>query len=165
MSMTQEKLNKALRKAAGMGQPEKMQGLIDRGAQVEAGDQDHYDARPMHEAAMRGHLAVAGLLLRNGALIDVRDTNGNRPLHLAALNGHLAMAEFLLKNDADPEARNEMDNAPLDLVEGYPEVRELLKKWSEPGFREKIKWEGTAQDILAHRKRIAARLPAPGPRL
>jgi ankyrin repeat protein len=45
-------------------------------------------ATPLHEAAFRGNLDLVRLLLKHGARIDVRDSQGKSPSDLAREHGH-----------------------------------------------------------------------------
>ena len=50
----------------------------------------------MHRAAIIGNLTIAQLLLKEGADIGIRDTEGRTPLSHAAKNGHEAIVKLLL---------------------------------------------------------------------
>jgi len=49
----------------------------------------------LHEAAKRGHVAIAAALIFAGALVDAPDRWSNRPLHYAALHGHTTVVAML----------------------------------------------------------------------
>jgi GDPmannose 4,6-dehydratase len=51
---------------------------------------------PLHYAASSRDKAIAELLLKAGADVNARDTNGATPLHFAVRNGNLELAELLL---------------------------------------------------------------------
>jgi ankyrin repeat protein len=61
-------------------------------------------------ASMSGHVAVARVLLENGADADARKTDKRTPLHLARNEG---VARVLLEYGADPTARDDDDQTPL----------------------------------------------------
>ena len=55
-------------------------------------------------AALRGHEAVAQLLLQHGADVAAASNNGSTALMLAAQGGHEAVAQLLLQHGADVAA-------------------------------------------------------------
>ena len=70
-----------------------------------------------HRAADGGHLAVAKVLLANGAEVDKRTLQGGlTALHIAAYRGHLDLVEFLIKNGADPNAQDPAGMTPVRLA-------------------------------------------------
>jgi ankyrin repeat protein len=90
------------------GQKEIVELLLQRGAEVERGrrrvlEGPLLDRRriwwttPLHEAAFRGDLDLALLLLKHGADPQARSYSGATPYHLALMNGHEKLAEELLK--------------------------------------------------------------------
>src|SRR5437762_8061410 len=62
---------------------------------------DNDGRTPLHNAAGKGQLAVAGFLLENKAEVNAKDRNDYTPLHLATLSGHRAMVELLLAHGAN----------------------------------------------------------------
>lgn len=50
---------------------------------------------PLHDAARKGSLAVAHLLLLAGAEVDVQDSAGNTPLMIAVDHLSFSVAELL----------------------------------------------------------------------
>ena len=47
-----------------------------------------------------GHILVATVLLRNGANVNAKDSDGDTPLSLAKVQGHARMVELLKANGA-----------------------------------------------------------------
>lgn len=88
-----------------------VQYLVSKGADVNAVRQLDWKTNgwtPLHEAAARGDVAVATLLLANGAKINAKtdgESGGKTPLSVAAEAGKKDVAELLLKRKADPNAR------------------------------------------------------------
>merc|ERR1719221_191688 len=60
--------------------------------------------RPLHFAALEGHVQVVEFLLDQGVDGEATIVSYTSPLHLAALNGHSEVAALLLKRGADAEA-------------------------------------------------------------
>jgi len=54
----------------------------------------------LHEAAKRGHVAIAAALIFAGAAVDASDRWYNRPLHYAALHGHTTVVALLASRPA-----------------------------------------------------------------
>src|ERR1700733_8001735 len=71
---------------------------------------------PLHMATKGGQLDVMGFLVDSGALLNVKDKNGNTPLHSVALNGSAWTAVWLRQHGADPEVRNDVGETPVDLA-------------------------------------------------
>lgn len=79
-------------------------------------------------AAKRGELEVVKSLLKWGAKIESRDSNGNSALHWAAKNGHVNVVRCLLDHGASLEARGDENNTALlfAIMNKHKEVVELL---------------------------------------
>lgn len=82
---------------------------------------------PLHVVAQEGHVAVAQLLLQNGANLHARYDDLWTPLHLAAQNGHLEMATLLINYGGRVIGPKE-DFTPLHFAaqEGYLDIAQLL---------------------------------------
>lgn len=63
-------------------------------------------------ASQDGHIDVVGLLIENGADIEVADKGGLTPLHEASCNGHIDVVG-LLENGADVAVVNKDGWTPL----------------------------------------------------
>lgn len=105
-------------------------------------------------AALRGHLALAKLLISKDA--DVNKT-GWTPLHYAATNGHVDVIQLLLDNHAFVDASSPNGSTPLMLAAQYgtPQaVKLLLDEGAEP--TQKNQQGLTALDFARRASRIDA---------
>ena len=64
---------------------------------------DDFNHRPLHFAAMKGHVEICQLIFSNIGFNDYsecpncRDKDGRTPLHLAAENGHLEVCKLFIE--------------------------------------------------------------------
>ena len=77
-----------------------VRALIERGADVNAGEAD--GTTPLHWAAYHSELVIAELLVGAGANATIANRYGVLPLSLAAVGGNAAIIELLLEAGADP---------------------------------------------------------------
>lgn len=61
---------------------------------------------PLHYAASNAHLPVIKLLLENHAYIDAESPNGTTPLMMASMYGNAAAVQLLIDEGADPMLKN-----------------------------------------------------------
>ena len=71
------------------------------------------EATPLHLASGEGHLAVARVLIEQGANVTAQSKSGLTPLHYAAHNGHVEVARFLIKHGAIVTAQTKGGVTPL----------------------------------------------------
>src|SRR6266478_106662 len=69
-----------------------------------------------------GHKKITPLLLREGAHVDIRDSEGATPLHRACRAGNLDVVRLLLTHGADIHAQNEKQEFPLHFAAGEGEA-------------------------------------------
>lgn len=96
-----EAADQALINAVYQGNLRAMQAALRNGASFNARDVNGYT--PLHWAAFRGYVVLAGYMLDRGAPVDVGDQNGYTPLMLAAWNGHDTVVRLLLDRGASRE--------------------------------------------------------------
>ena len=96
--VTMDEVNKKLFDAASVGDYEEVSACISRGASPWWTDGEGYSA--LHEAAWKGHVPVARLLLDHGWQLDLADDEGWTPLHYAADMGQVSMLQFLAVREA-----------------------------------------------------------------
>lgn len=89
--------------ASSSGNKPIVQFLIDRGADLHAGDNEGSNA--LHHAAGNGHMDIIQLLIDKGADLNIKDKNGMTALHFTAIRNHLGCGEFLIKQRADVNAQ------------------------------------------------------------
>jgi len=122
--------------AAKTGDLAGIQAELDKGVDVDEGDDSWPGMTPLHYAADEGHTEVVELLIANGADVNAKNENGWTPLHLAAYWGGKEIVELLIAAGADVNAKD-MSNwigTPLDIAT-HPEnpidtaeIAELLRK-------------------------------------
>lgn len=68
---------------------------------------------PLMYAAMHGHLEIARMLLKAGAIVDETDNFQSTPLLEASIAGHVETVSLLLEHRADPEKADTFGKTPL----------------------------------------------------
>jgi 7,8-dihydropterin-6-yl-methyl-4-(beta-D-ribofuranosyl)aminobenzene 5'-phosphate synthase len=108
------------------GQLEIARFLIEKGANIHAGDNEN--STPLHNAAARGHLDIISLLIDKGAHVNQCDGNGMTALHFAASYGHPECAKLLLERGANVNAREINGRTPLffNARQGNIEIFQFL---------------------------------------
>ena len=102
--------------AASKGQEAVVRLLLDRGANIEAKNEDGHFS--LINAIASGH-KEALRLLDNGANIEAKNRIGNTSLIMAAWNGHDRVVCLLLEKGAKIDATNLLGNNARDLAERY----------------------------------------------
>jgi ankyrin repeat protein len=145
----------ALHKAAASGHETAARLLLERGAVVDAREEDQWTA--LHLAAQNGHEATVRLLLERGADIGATEARQWTALHKAAANGRETTARLLLERGAVVDAREEHQLTALHLAaqNGHEAtVRLLLECGADIGATEARQW--TALHLAALKGHEAA---------
>jgi hypothetical protein len=134
----------ALMHAAWQGHIDAVRWLLARGAQVSRPDRQW---SALHYAVFAGHDEIAQLLIRAGADVNARSTNGSTVLMMAAREGHADLTQILLARGADPGLRNDTGDTALNwsLRQGHLDIAQSL---------------GTAEQFAVAAKE-SVRLPPP----
>ena len=122
---------------AVVGQAERGQALIKRGAQV-----NRLGWTPLQYAASRGHLDMAKMLLKNGAIVNAPGPDGTTALMMAAFGGNQPMVQLLLDAGAD--------------VTMLTTQKENAAAWARKRGYENlaVKLDQLEQRMLAHRQQM-----------
>lgn len=102
--------------------------LVLKGANVNLQSNNGFNVFPIHSAAAGNYIEIAGMLIENGAKVNVIQQAGATPLHSAAQNGNLELIILLLENGAELFIRMEGGKLPADLAreKGFEEIAEIL---------------------------------------
>ena len=116
----------ALIEAAGKNDLTQVQSLLEKGTDVNAGDDKGVTALMI--ASVMGHVEVVKLLLNNGADVNVKTGTGSAALTLASVMGHLDATKLLLEKGADVNAKDGDGVTALmgTAFEGHLDVAKLL---------------------------------------
>jgi len=123
--------------AAAEGETNTVDLLLERGASIEARDQDGYT--PLMLAAVNGDAMMVSRLLRKGAKIDATDSEGETALIVSAKVGRLKSAQALLRGGADTEAKDREGDTPLIIAAANGDVETatvLLEKGADTQARD-----------------------------
>lgn len=124
--------------AAGRGDAEAVQRLLDAGVDVNATDPDGWTA--LMFAAHRGDNEVVTLLLDAGAEVNTESQDGSTPLMAAALSGHLDVVEVLINAGANVSVTNKIGVTALAIAQqdGHTEIAKLLAPRIRPTQEEVV---------------------------
>ncbi len=83
---------------------------------------------PFNRACYRGQIEVAAYLLKQGADINTKSSNGSTSLHGAGFYGFPDMANWLLEHGADPDIPNDAGYTPLlsSAIAGNVDIADML---------------------------------------
>lgn len=133
-------------------------------ALLSAGADPHVAAAgmaPFYRSARQGRLAIARMLVEEGAAFDERDpVRGTTPLDAAVYFGHAAFAQWLVELGAQPEETGPIGFAAFDwaLEAERPEMVELVLGWLEASGAPSGAEGGDGERGGVERERVALRL-------
>ena len=107
-----------LHEAAAQGDLAKVKELAEKGADINAFDED-LSRTPLHYAVIAGHRDVAAYLLSVGADVNAHEEAkiGETPLGTVAATCSYEMAELLINAGANPTIPGWMGRTPLDRAQ------------------------------------------------
>jgi ankyrin repeat protein len=122
----QQEMNKELLDAAHIGKLKKATRLLNAGANVNAKNEYHKGTALHNAAAMlltnmfkvkdENRIAIAEMLIKNGADINAQNKYGYTPAHCAAYRCDRSMLELLAKNGADFNLENKDGDTPFMTI-------------------------------------------------
>ncbi len=143
--------------AAMRGDIESVRSLIKKGLDVNAAQGDGMTA--LHWAAQRGDSALAAVLIRASARVDVVTRIGSyTPLHVASQSGNAAVVAALLKAGSNPKALTTTGVTPLHLAAmsgSAVAVGSLIDRGADVNAKEPA-WGQTPLMLAAAHNRVAA---------
>ena len=145
LSETQQKeLNQELINSVRERNLNKVEDLIDKGADINAMDNNGNTGLIL--VSWLGYKEIVELLINKGANINIKNNDGWTALILASWNNHKEIVELLIKNGADVNAKDVCNDTALMFAskEGHKEIVELLIK-NGADVNAKDKRENTAQ--------------------
>jgi hypothetical protein len=135
--------------AARNGDRALVRTLLDKGAEVNAREQD--GMTPLHWATLNNHADIVRMLLNSGANVKETDRYGFTALHNAMSRGHSDLVGILLDKGAEVNAREQNGMTPLHYAALYNHadiVRILLDKGARVDERDK--WDETALHLASY---------------
>ncbi|GFS94593.1 uncharacterized protein NPIL_377661, partial [Nephila pilipes] len=102
--------------------------LISKGANTHAEDNTTAGKKPIHVAAIEGHIDIIKFFLNQGVSIEESDKEGRTSLYYAASNGHLETVKFLADKGANIHAKNIRGTKPIHVaaLDGHKNIIEFL---------------------------------------
>ena len=101
-------------------------------------ERDSQGYTPLHHAALRGHVDIIDVLLKNGAMLNARGTRGETALYLATSAGSTPAVLRLLKAGAKPNRGNASRMTPLHKAASAGNI-EMVEALLEAGADPKLK--------------------------
>lgn len=138
-NMTDTFQNTPLHWAAIGGQPESVEALVQRGAKVDA--KNDQGRTPLMLAVLGPKFDTVKALLDAKASVKVMDATGNTPLHHAIGGSQANIVALLLMKGADPNALNSRRQTPATMAKLSPniDIQKLFEKPSKTPLKNEDK--------------------------
>ena len=119
----------ALTLACFFGQKSVAEYLLKKGAKINIPANNPTKVMPLHSAVAKNDIAVCDLLIKNGADVNAKQTQGVTPLMSAAHLGNLDLVKLLVTNGADIAAATEDKKTAITYAEqdGHLEILAFLQ--------------------------------------
>lgn len=122
---TQIELANELFEASHWGNLMIVQGIVDKGANVNAVSNDGSYTAPMHAAASKGSLDIIQYFIARGAYLNPRTVDNWIPLHHAVRFGHRHVVSYLLAAGAPLYMETRGGQTVFDMAQGTGDVAML----------------------------------------
>ncbi len=75
----------------------------------------------LHNAVAMGHMEIVKSLIANGAILEIKDRNGNTPLWNKVMmcrgqEKNIEMIEYLVSKGSSVDTKNNHDSSPRDII-------------------------------------------------
>lgn len=131
---SQEQLDEEFRTAAGLGDIQQVQTLLEQGADVNsrapAVDDIPAGITPLMFASARNHKDIVVFLIEHGANVNQKDDAGGTALIYAVWKGHKDIVAILIDKGADILITTSDGRSPLSVAsdEGHTDIHAMLTK-------------------------------------
>lgn len=120
------KLNKALNKAASLGQVATVKDLLKKGADIQWRDASDHGKTPLVRAILGERFEVVKVLLNNGADIHYPDGSGRYPVFFCCLSKNVEMVKYVLGKGGDQDINRGPFNILVSLCDHGMGSSELI---------------------------------------
>lgn len=121
----------ALGLASFFGQLPIVKLLLSKGANPNIASNNVLKVAPIHSACAISHFDITELLIKYGADVNAKQTQGVTPLHETAHNGQTKLSKLLIDNGAEINAKTDNGQTPLFMAneKKYVDTAELIIKY------------------------------------